>query len=280
MKNILFWHKYCLIMLMGLTRFTDDIFVIFTLPIWQRFISKMRCLFFMVANVYLFLFIHDINYKRKILYFSFVVFFLVIFSRPELKDEGDGDTVGRLVRGRRAADLEGGVITTAEAVLELREEVRLLDDPVNLVGRLVVQHNSVLEVKGDDVRLELPLVRGGLDVVLEVLHDARLCAVSEEPDEETVNVLLRLLGVELVLAHLPRGTELVTDLAEIKGRGRCRCGGELFKLLDTVLLVEAICDLLGALHRVGRGECGHAVPEHTVAVAAIVAAEVGLGHFR
>ena len=124
--------------------------------------------------------------------------------------------------------------------------------------------------------LELPLVRGGLDVVLEVLHDVCLCAVSEEPDEESVDVLLRLLSVDLALAHLPRGTELVTDLAALKGRGRCRDLSELFKLLDAILLVEAICNLLSVLHRSRRGERGDAVPAHTVVVAAI---EVRDGHF-
>lgn len=61
----------------------------------------------------------------------FLAVFL-FFSRPELKDEGDGEHIQVGTGGDRTADREGGVITTAEAVLELLEEVRLLDDPVNL----------------------------------------------------------------------------------------------------------------------------------------------------
>ncbi len=57
MKDILFWHKYCLIIIMGLTRFTDGIFVIFTLPIWQRFITLVTQFF----KVY----VHFTKYSTK-----------------------------------------------------------------------------------------------------------------------------------------------------------------------------------------------------------------------
>jgi hypothetical protein len=65
---------------------------------------------------------------------NIVVYFMGIVSyfsclRPELKDESDDEPL-LIADGYRTTDLEH----IAEAVLELREEVRLLDDPVNLEG--------------------------------------------------------------------------------------------------------------------------------------------------